>query len=58
MNKIEQYFHGETAVHILLEEDAGSASRSTGSGANHQKRLGPFEMSTWDLSKGVREPEV
>ncbi len=37
VNKIEQHFYGETAVHILLEEDAYSASCMTGSGANHQK---------------------
>ncbi len=37
MNTIEHHFHRESAVHILLEEDAFSASCSTGTGANHQK---------------------
>ena len=37
MNTIEYYFHRVSAVHILLEEDGCSASRSTGSGANHEK---------------------
>ncbi len=37
MNRIEHCFHRESAVHILLEEAAYCALRSTGSGENHQK---------------------
>ncbi len=44
MSKIEQYFYGETVVHILVEEDAYSALHSTGSGANHQ--WWPFVFQT------------
>ncbi len=55
MNTIEHHFHRESVVHILLEEDACSASRSTGTSANHLKttRKGRILMASGRTAASV-----
>ncbi len=60
MNTIEHYFHRETAVHILLVDNACSASHSTGTRRKSLKiaAVAKTPFSVFLSNVGVGFPQV